>query len=125
MTRTPAFVVIAFVALFALLVQPVCAAYHSPVHGQLSGTASSATADTGDGAEHGDPGACCASVQESMLVAPAAAVPSALQSDLAVLPTASSAPLWRSTRFSLPARAHPGTPPPPKSYYARSARILS
>lgn len=125
MSRKPTLGVLAFLALLVLLMQPLCAAYHLPGHPQPAGAMATATGDTGDGADHDHPAGCCASVYDAMVVAPAAAVPSAFQSDIAVLPTASSAPLWRSTRFSLPARAHPGAPPPPKSYYARSARILS
>ena len=124
MSRKPTPGVFAVVALLLLLAQPLCAAYHLPGHPHAAGALATAAADTGDGADNDHPAGCCASVYDAMVVAPPAAVPSAFQFDLAVLPSLSSA-VWLSTGFSLPARAHSGAPPPPKSFYARSARILS
>jgi len=124
MSRKPTLGMFAVVALLVLLAQPLCAAYHLPGHPRAAGALATATADTGDGADNDHSAGCCASVYDAMVVAPPAAVPSAFEFDLAVLPSLPSAPVWRSTGFSLPARAQ-GAPPPPKSYYARSARILS
>lgn len=124
MSRTPASVVFAFVALLALVVQPLCAPYHLPAHAQPAGVAATATSDMSDGEEHGHFPGCCASVRDVMLAAPAAAVPPAFESCPTVL-VASIGPAWRFSAFSVAEHVKSGAPPPPKSYYARSARILS
>lgn len=125
MSRTPAFVAFALAALLALLVEPMCAAYHSPGHTQPSGVQVSADV-LGNGAEHGHTERCCASVHEAMPAAPAAAVAAAFKSHAAAVAAAASfAPAWRFTVFSVAPRVQPGAPPPYRSYYARSARILS
>jgi hypothetical protein len=112
---------LAFVAVFSVLAQPVCAALELRLPAFHTSQASHPL-DPGSG--EGTP--CCAEVEPSVLALSSASVSAksaafaaqgAALLPSAVVPRANAAPL------APPALAS-AAPPPPLSYYARSARIL-
>lgn len=118
---------VAFLALFFLLLQPICAAYERHI-GALH-VASAATAhDAGqaDDASHGshDGTACCTEMWADTMASPSqvAADRNISAAELILVLPVAIAARPALTLLSHPARGIP--PPHPLSYHARSARIL-
>lgn len=118
---------VAFLALFFLLLQPICAAYERHI-GALH-VASAATAhDAGqaDDASHGshDGTACCTEMWADTMASPSQV---AADRNISAAELTLVLPVAIAVRPALTLLSHParGIPPPhPLSYHARSARIL-
>lgn len=118
---------VAFLALFFLGLQPVCAAYerHAGSSNAASAAATSDAAhadDASNGPHDGTP--CCSEMRADAI---ASESPTAANKNFLVAQMDVALPLGANSRPGSTLRSHPaqGIPPPrPLSYHARSARIL-
>jgi hypothetical protein len=112
---------LAFVAVFSVLAQPVCAALESRLPAFHAAQAS-LPLDPGSGERM----PCCAEVEPSVLALSSASVSAktaAFAAQGAALPPGAAVLRTNAAPPAPPAPAI-AAPPPPLSYYARSARIL-
>jgi hypothetical protein len=118
---------VALSALALLLLRPVCDVYAAHAlhgHSQDAHSAHHHAAVSGSGEAGGVDGSCCARIADGALVAPfVLAPPVALDADQAAAPGVAEVPPVDSGRAAH-TRIAWGAIPPPRSYYARSARIL-
>lgn len=112
---------LAFVAVFSVLAQPVCAALELRLP---AFHASQASHPLDPGSDERTP--CCAEIEPSVLALSTASVTAksaALAAQGAALPPGAAVLRTNAAPLAPPAAAT-AAPPPPLSYYARSARIL-
>lgn len=118
---------VVFLALFFLLLQPVCAAYERHIGApHVTSTATAHVTGQADAASHGsrDGTLCCSEMSADAMasVSPVVADKNFSAAELILFLPVAILARPALTLLSHPARDNP--PPQPLSYHARSARIL-